>query len=210
MADQGQDWRPDDDMDEVLISADRLAQRVAELGGQITEEYSGKRLLLLGVLKGAVIFLVDLARQIQLSLEIDFMAISSYGASTQSSGIVRILKDLEHSIEGQHILVVEDIVDSGLTLDYLLRSLAARGPASIKVCGLLLKERPREISVPIDYVGFTIPDKFVVGYGLDFAERYRNLPYIGVLKPERYETPAPESIPDPLPLSDASSGSLPG
>jgi hypoxanthine phosphoribosyltransferase len=119
------------------------------------------------------------------------MAISSYGASTQSSGIVRILKDLEDSVEGQHILVVEDIVDSGLTLDYLLRSLAARGPASIKVCGLLLKERPRELPVTIDYVGFTIPDKFVVGYGLDFAERYRNLPYIGVLRPDLYETPSP-------------------
>jgi hypoxanthine phosphoribosyltransferase len=181
----------DNDMAEVLISADRLAERVAELGEQITADYDGKRPLLVCVLKGAVLFLVDLARQIQLPLEIDFMAISSYGASTQSSGIVRILKDLEDSVEGQHILVVEDIVDSGLTLDYLLRSLAARGPASIKVCGLLLKERPRELPVTMDYVGFTIPDKFVVGYGLDFAERYRNLPYIGVLRPELYESPAP-------------------
>jgi hypoxanthine phosphoribosyltransferase len=199
MIDQPRAWRPDDDMAEVLISPDQLATRVAELGAQITEEYAGKRLLLLGVLKGAVIFLVDLARQIQLSLEIDFMAISSYGASTQSSGIVRILKDLEDSVEGQHILVVEDIVDSGLTLDYLLRSLAARGPASIKVCGLLLKDRPRELSVPIDYVGFTIPDRFVVGYGLDYAERYRNLPYIGVLRPELYEHAEPEAPADPLP-----------
>jgi hypoxanthine phosphoribosyltransferase len=181
----------DDDMAEVLITAERLAQRVAELGEQITADYAGRRLLLVCVLKGAVLFLVDLARQIQLPLEIDFMAISSYGASTRSSGIVRILKDLEDSVEGQHILVVEDIVDSGLTLDYLLRSLAARGPASIKVCGLLFKERPREMPVTIDYVGFTIPDKFVVGYGLDFAERYRNLPYIGVLRPELYQTPAP-------------------
>ena len=206
MTDQPRDWRPDDDMAEVLITSEQLAQRVAELGAQITEEYAGKRLLLLGVLKGAVIFLVDLARQIQLSLEIDFMAISSYGASTQSSGIVRILKDLEDSVEGQHILVVEDIVDSGLTLDYLLRSLAARGPASIKVCGLLLKDRPRELSVPIDYVGFTIPDRFVVGYGLDFAERYRNLPYIGVLRPELYENAESEPPADPLPIP----GSLPG
>jgi hypoxanthine phosphoribosyltransferase len=181
----------DDDMAEVLITAEQLEQRVAELGEQITADYAGRRLLLVCVLKGAVLFLVDLARQIQLPLEIDFMAISSYGASTQSSGIVRILKDLEDSVEGQHILVVEDIVDSGLTLDYLLRSLAARGPASIKVCGLLLKERPRELPVTIDYVGFTIPDKFVVGYGLDFAERYRNLPYIGVLRPDLYETPSP-------------------
>ena len=147
-----------------------------------------------------MIFLVDLARQIQLSLEIDFMAISSYGASTQSSGIVRILKDLEDSVEGQHILVVEDIVDSGLTLDYLLRSLQARGPASIKVCGLLVKERPRDLTVPIDYVGFTIPDKFVVGYGLDFAEKYRNLPYIGVLRPELYETSETEAPTEPSPI----------
>jgi hypoxanthine phosphoribosyltransferase len=198
MSDDGQAWRPDDDMAEVLITADQLSQRVAELGAQITDEYAGKRLLLLGVLKGAVIFLVDLARQIQLSLEIDFMAISSYGASTQSSGIVRILKDLEDSVEGQHILVVEDIVDSGLTLDYLLRSLAARGPASIKVCGLLVKERPRDLAVPIDYVGFTIPDRFVVGYGLDFAERYRNLPYIGVLRSELYASAPSEPDSDPL------------
>jgi hypoxanthine phosphoribosyltransferase len=197
----GPAWQPDADMAEVLITKEQLQQRIAELGAQITEEYEGKRLLLLCVLKGAVIFLVDLARQIQLSLEIDFMAVSSYGASTQSSGIVRILKDLEDSVEGQHILVVEDIVDSGLTLDYLLRSLTARGPASIKVCGLLLKDRPRELSIPIDYVGFTIPDKFVVGYGLDFAERYRNLPYIGVLRPELYQTPEsePQSGPSPIP-----------
>jgi hypoxanthine phosphoribosyltransferase len=206
MSESGRPWKPDDDMAEVLITAEQLAQRVAELGAQITEEYAGKRLLLIGVLKGAVIFLVDLARQIQLSLEIDFMAISSYGASTQSSGIVRILKDLEDSVEGQHILVVEDIVDSGLTLDYLLRSLAARGPASIKVCGLLLKDRPRELSVPIDYVGFTIPDRFVVGYGLDFAERYRNLPYIGVLRPELYEKAVPGSPSEPFPVP----GPMPG
>jgi len=193
----GPAWQPDADLAEVLITGEQIQKRIAELGAQITEEYEGKRLLLLCVLKGAVIFLVDLARQIQLSLEIDFMAVSSYGASTQSSGIVRILKDLEDSVEGQHILVVEDIVDSGLTLDYLLRSLTARGPASIKVCGLLLKDRPRELSIPIDYVGFTIPDKFVVGYGLDFAERYRNLPYIGVLRPELYETP--ETAPAPTP-----------
>ena len=200
MTTDGPAWQPDADLAEVLITEEQLQQRIAELGAQITEEYEGKRLLLLCVLKGAVIFLVDLARQIQLSLEMDFMAVSSYGASTQSSGIVRILKDLEDSVEGQHILVVEDIVDSGLTLDYLLRSLTARGPASIKVCGLLLKDRPRELSIPIDYVGFTIPDKFVVGYGLDFAERYRNLPYIGVLRPELYQTPESESQSGPSPI----------
>ncbi|MGE3268191.1 MAG: hypoxanthine phosphoribosyltransferase [Chloroflexota bacterium] len=187
-------WRPDADMTEILVTEEQLAARVAELGAQITADYDGKRLLLLGVLKGAVIFLVDLARQIQLSLEIDFMAVSSYGASTQSSGIVRILKDLEDSVEGQHILVVEDIVDSGLTLDYLLRTLAARGPASIKVCGLLVKERPRDLSIPVDYVGFTIPDRFVVGYGLDYAERYRNLPYIGVLRPELYASSPDDDV----------------
>jgi hypoxanthine phosphoribosyltransferase len=152
--------------------------------------------MLLGVLKGAVLFLVDLARQVKLPVEIDFMATSSYGASTKSSGIVRILKDLDESIEGKHILIVEDIIDSGLTLAYILRTLGARQPASIKVCGLLVKERDRDEDVPIDYTGFTIPDKFVVGYGLDFAERYRNLPYIGVLRPELYrdsEEPAAEN-----------------
>lgn len=185
-------WPPERDIVEVLVSEEQLAQRIAELGEQITNDYRGKRLLLLGVLKGAVLFLVDLARQIRLPLEIDFMATSSYGASTRSSGIVRILKDLEDSVEGQHILVVEDIVDSGLTLDYLLRSLAAREPASIKVCGLLVKDRPRDLTIPVDYAGFTIPDRFVVGYGLDFDERYRNLPYIGVLRPELYQEPTSE------------------
>lgn len=185
-------WQPERDIVEVLVSEDQLAQRIAELGEQITTDYRGKRLLLLGVLKGAVLFLVDLARQIRLPLEIDFMATSSYGASTRSSGIVRILKDLEDSVEGQHILVVEDIVDSGLTLDYLLRSLAAREPASIKVCGLLVKDRPRDLTIPVDYAGFVIPDRFVVGYGLDFDERYRNLPYIGVLRPELYQDAGPE------------------
>jgi hypoxanthine phosphoribosyltransferase len=185
-------WQPERDIVEVLVSEEQLAQRIAELGEQITNDYRGKRLLLLGVLKGAVLFLVDLARQIRLPLEIDFMATSSYGASTRSSGIVRILKDLEESVEGQHILVVEDIVDSGLTLDYLLRSLAAREPASIKVCGLLVKDRPRDLAIPVDYAGFTIPDRFVVGYGLDFDERYRNLPYIGVLRPELYQDAMPE------------------
>jgi hypoxanthine phosphoribosyltransferase len=191
-------WQPERDIVEVLVSAEQLNQRITELGEQITEDYRGKRLLLLGVLKGAVLFMVDLARQIRLPLELDFMATSSYGASTKSSGIVRILKDLEASVEGQHILVVEDIVDSGLTLDYLLRSLAARGPASIKVCGLLVKDRPRDLTVPVDYAGFTIPDRFVVGYGLDFDERYRNLPYIGVLRPELYEAAQPEPPTDAL------------
>jgi hypoxanthine phosphoribosyltransferase len=189
-------WRPEDDVAEILIDEQELAARIRELGQQITADYEGKPLMLLGVLKGAVLFLVDLARQVKLPVEIDFMATSSYGASTKSSGIVRILKDLDESIEGKHILIVEDIIDSGLTLAYILRTLGARQPASIKVCGLLVKERDRDEDVPIDYTGFTIPDKFVVGYGLDFAERYRNLPYIGVLRPELYrdsEEPAAEN-----------------
>jgi len=179
-------WRPRDDISEILISEEQLAARIAELGRQITADYEGKPLVLLGVLKGAVLFMVDLAREIKLPLEIDFMATSSYGASTKSSGVVRIVKDLDESIEGKHILIVEDIVDSGLTLAYILRMLEARRPASVRVCGLLLKDREREQYVPVDYVGFTIPDAFVVGYGLDFAERYRNLPFIGVLRPELY------------------------
>ncbi len=179
-------WRPRDDISEILISEEQLAARIAELGRQITADYEGKPLVLLGVLKGAVLFMVDLAREIKLPLEIDFMATSSYGASTKSSGVVRIVKDLDESIEGKHILIVEDIVDSGLTLAYILRMLEARRPASVRVCGLLLKDREREQDVPVDYVGFTIPDAFVVGYGLDFAERYRNLPFIGVLRPELY------------------------
>ncbi len=179
-------WRPEDDVAEVLIDEQALAARIAELGQQITADYEGKPLVLLGVLKGAVLFLVDLARQVKLPVEIDFMATSSYGASTKSSGIVRILKDLDESVEGKHILIVEDIIDSGLTLAYILRTLEARHPASMKVCGLLVKERARDEDVPIHYTGFTIPDKFVVGYGLDFAERYRNLPYIAVLRPEMY------------------------
>jgi hypoxanthine phosphoribosyltransferase len=175
-----------DDIERTLISADEITQRVAELGGQLSADYQNRDLLLIGVLKGAVPFLVDLARQIQLPLEIDFMAVSSYGASTESSGVVKILKDLDETVTGKHVLVVEDIIDTGLTLQYILRNLETRGPASIRVCGLLLKEKARVSEPQCDYVGFRVPDRFVVGYGLDFAERYRNLPYIGVLKPSVY------------------------
>jgi hypoxanthine phosphoribosyltransferase len=184
-------WRPEDDLAEVLITEAQLSRRIADLGKQISADYRGKDLLLLGVLKGAVMFLVDLAREIRLPLEVDFMATSSYGSSTQSSGIVRILKDLDEPIEGKHVLVVEDIVDSGLTLAYILRTLQTRRPASIRVCGLLVKDRPRDVDVDVvvDYIGFRIPDRFVVGYGLDFAESYRNLPYVAVLKPELYRDP---------------------
>ena len=169
---------------EVLIEADALRARVAELGEEISAYYEGRDLLLIGVLKGAIFFMADLMRQIDVPCEVDFMAISSYGAGVDSSGVVRILKDLDVSVEGRNVLVVEDIVDSGLTLSYLLRNLEARDPASLEVCALLTKPERRESDVHCRYVGFEIPNRFVIGYGLDFAERYRNLPYVGVLRDE--------------------------
>lgn len=176
------------DIEQILITDQQLQVEIAELGAQITQDYQGKNLLLVGVLKGALLFIVDLARAIDLPVELDFMAISSYGAATESSGIVRILKDLETSLEGRDVLVVEDIIDSGLTLNYILENLRNRNPASLKVCALLNKPSRRKINVPVDYHGFDIPDAFVVGYGLDFKQRYRNLPFVGVLKPELYQT----------------------
>ena len=169
---------------EILIEEEMLRARVCELGAQISDDYAGRDLLLVGVLKGAVFFMADLMRELLIPCEIDFMAISSYGAATDSSGVVRILKDLDINIAGRDVLVIEDIIDSGLTLSYLMRNLQARKPASLAVCTLLTKPDRREIDVPVQYVGFEIPNKFVIGYGLDFAERYRNLPYIGVLRPE--------------------------
>jgi hypoxanthine phosphoribosyltransferase len=169
---------------EILIEEESLRERIAELGAEISADYAGKDLLLIGVLKGAVFFMADLMRQITVPCEVDFMAISSYGASTDSSGVVRILKDLDESIEGRNVLVVEDIIDSGLTLSYLKRTLGARQPASLEVCALLTKPERREVDVPVRYIGFEIPNRFVVGYGLDFAERYRNLRYVGVLADE--------------------------
>jgi hypoxanthine phosphoribosyltransferase len=169
---------------EVLIDEERLRARVAELGEEISADYAGRELLLIGVLKGAVFFMADLMRHLTVTCEVDFMAISSYGASTDSSGVVRILKDLDINIDGRDVLVVEDIIDSGLTLSYLIRNLEAREPASLAVCALLTKPDRREIDVPVRYVGFEIPNRFVIGYGLDFAERYRNLPYVGVLHPD--------------------------
>ena len=166
---------------EILIEGDALQARIDELGAQISADYEGRDLLLVGVLKGAVFFMADLMRSISVPCEIDFMAISSYGASTDSSGVVRILKDLDINIEGRHVLVVEDIVDSGLTLSYLIRNLESREPASLEICALLTKPSRREIEVDVRYVGFEIPNRFVIGYGLDFAERYRNLPYVAVL-----------------------------
>ena len=166
---------------EVLIDQDTLAGRVAELGAEVSADYEGRDLLLIGVLKGAVFFMADLMRHLTVPCEVDFMAISSYGDATDSSGIVRILKDLDINIEGRDVLVVEDIIDSGLTLSYLIRNLESREPSSLEVCALLTKPSRREIDVPVRYVGFEIPNRFVIGYGLDFAERYRNLPYVAVL-----------------------------
>jgi len=171
-------------VEQVLIDDDRLQDRIAELGSEISADYAGRDLLLVGVLKGAVFFMADLMRRLTMPCEIDFMAISSYGAATDSSGVVRILKDLDINIEGRNVLVVEDIIDSGLTLSYLVRSLQAREPSSLDVCALLTKPQRRENDVDVRYVGFEIPNRFVVGYGLDFAERYRNLPYVAVLHPD--------------------------
>jgi hypoxanthine phosphoribosyltransferase len=166
---------------ETLIEEETLKRRIAELGEEISGDYAGQDLLLVGVLKGAVFFMSDLMRHLTIPCEIDFMAISSYAGATESSGVVRILKDLDMNIEGRHVLVVEDIIDSGLTLSYLMRNLEAREPLSLEVCSLLTKPERREIDVPVRYVGFEIPNRFVVGYGLDYAEKYRNLPYVAVL-----------------------------
>jgi hypoxanthine phosphoribosyltransferase len=173
-------------IEKVLIDDASVQAKVRELGARITTDYAGQDLLLVGVLRGALLFIVDLARQIDLPLEMDFMAISSYGAATETSGVVRILKDLDTAIEGRHVLIVEDIIDSGLTLNYIVEHLRNRNPASIKICALLNKPSRRRVDVKIDYHGFDIPDEFVVGYGLDFRQRYRNVPFVGVLKPETY------------------------
>jgi hypoxanthine phosphoribosyltransferase len=171
----------DPQVGEILVQPDELEHRVSELAEQISKDYAGKHVLLIGVLKGAVFFLADLMRKMDVDCEVDFMAVSSYGSSTDSSGVVRILKDLDASIEGRHVLIVEDIVDSGLTLSYLFRMLGGRSPASLEVCALLTKPDRREVDMPIRYVGFEIPNRFAIGYGLDHAERYRNLPYVAVL-----------------------------
>jgi hypoxanthine phosphoribosyltransferase len=171
----------DPSLGEILVQPDDLKRRVRELGEQITADYTGKDLLLIGVLKGAVFFLADLMRQIDLPCEVDFMAVSSYGSATESSGVVRIIKDLDQSIEERNVLIVEDIIDSGLTLQYLLRNLGARNPQSVEVVSLLTKPERRKVDIEPRYVGFEIPDRFVVGYGLDHAERYRNLPFVAAL-----------------------------
>jgi len=176
-----------DDIAEVLIPPDRLQARVCELARQVEADYRPTGVLLVGVLKGALMFMVDLARQVDLPVELDFMAISSYGTGTESSGVVRIIKDLDINIEGRNVLIVEDIVDTGLTLGYMREILLTRSPASLRICCLLDKREARKTDVPLDYVGFEIPSRFVVGYGLDYAEIYRNLPFVGVLKPECYQ-----------------------
>ena len=171
----------DEAVGEILVQPDDLSRRVRELGRQITEDYAGRELLLVGVLKGAVFFLSDLMRHIEIPCEVDFMAVASYGSSTDSSGVVRILKDLDAPIEGRHVLIVEDIIDSGLTLQYLMRNLNARGPASLQACALLIKPDRLRVDLEPSYVGFRIPNRFAVGYGLDHAQRHRNLRHIAVL-----------------------------
>jgi hypoxanthine phosphoribosyltransferase len=175
-----------EDIEEVLITSEQIQEKIAHLAKQITDDYRDRDLLLVGVLKGAFVFMSDLARHIELPLEFDFMAVSSYGSSTKSSGVVRILKDLDYEITGRHVLLVEDIIDSGLTISYLLRYLEARGPASLDICSLFWKKGEQAVPLDVKYPGFAIPPVFVVGYGLDYAERYRNLPYIGVLKQSAY------------------------
>lgn len=178
----------EDDIAQVLITEDQIAARVAEMGALISRDYAGKELVLVCILKGANMFLADLSRQISIPISYDFVAVSSYGADTKSSGVVRILKDLDDSVESKHVLVVEDIVDTGLTLrlSYILENLRSRRSASVKVCTLLDKPARRRVDVPVDYRGFEVQDQFVVGYGMDYQGAYRNLPYIGLLKPEIY------------------------
>ena len=182
-----------DDVEEILLDATTITDRVAELGAQISADFADRDPVLVSVLKGSIIFLADLMRAMELPTSIDLMEVSSYGAGTESSGQVRIIKDLSNPIQGRHVIVVEDIIDTGLTLNYLLRYLADKRPASISIVCLLDKPARRLAEIPIDYVGFTIPDRFVIGYGLDYDERYRNLPYVGVLKPSVYGGAPPES-----------------
>jgi hypoxanthine phosphoribosyltransferase len=177
----------DPDIDQILISGDEIQAKIASLGEEITEDYRGRDLLLIGVLKGAFVVMADLSRHIRLPLQFDFMAVSSYGASTKTSGVVRILKDLDLEIEGRNVLLVEDIIDSGLTLAYLLKNIRTRGPASLEVCALFRKTEVQQVALDIRYQGFELPPVFVVGYGLDYNERYRNLPYLATLKPDAYQ-----------------------
>ena len=176
------------EIEQVLISRQEIADKVAEMAAAIDADYAGREVLLVGVLKGAVMIMADLARALTVPVSMEFMAVSSYGSSTSSSGVVRILKDLDRDLAGKDVLVVEDVIDSGLTLSWLLRNMKSRGPASVEVCALLRKPEAAKVELPVKYVGFDIPSEFVVGYGLDYAERYRELPFVGLLKPEVYAT----------------------
>jgi hypoxanthine phosphoribosyltransferase len=176
-----------EDVAQILFSEEQIQEKVNEIGKQITEEYKDKEVVLIGVLKGANVFMGDLMRQIDLPVTIDFMAVSSYGLSTESSGVVKILKDLDQSIEDKHIIIIEDIIDTGLTLHYLCDNLISRKPKSLKICTLLDKPERRKVELKVDYKGFDIPDEFIIGYGIDYAEKYRNLPFIAALKREVYE-----------------------
>jgi hypoxanthine phosphoribosyltransferase len=186
MAPQPADLHPD--IESVLVSQDQIAAKIADLAAKIDADYAGREVMLVGVLKGAVMVMADLARALTVPVSMEFMAVSSYGSSTSSSGVVRILKDLDCDITGCHVLVVEDIIDSGLTLSWLLRNLRSRHPASVEVVALLRKPDAAQVQVPVRYMGFDIPSVFVVGYGLDYAQRYRELPYVGTLRPEVYTT----------------------
>ena len=176
-----------DDLKCILFTEEELKKRVAELGKQISEDYAGEEVVLVGILKGAIVFYADLARAINVHTRMDFMSISSYGATTKSTGVVRFLKDLDNDIAGKNVIIVEDIIDSGTSLSFLKSNLISRGAKSLRICVLLDKPSRRRVHVDVDYCGFSIPDEFVVGYGLDYDEKYRNLPYIGILKPEVYE-----------------------
>ena len=179
------------DIEAVLLDERRIREKVAELAARISRDYAGRDVLLVGVLKGAVVLMADLCRDLDVPHEVDFMAVSSYGAATQSSGVVRLLKDLDSDLTGRHVILIEDIVDSGLTLDYLVETLRPRRPASLEVCVLLTKPEQLRTDLKVRYKGFDIPSAFVVGYGLDYAERYRNLPFVATLKPEVYRTGGP-------------------
>ncbi|MBB6632401.1 hypoxanthine phosphoribosyltransferase [Clostridium algidicarnis] len=175
------------DIEKILLTEEELEKKVKEIGSQISEDYKGKELVLIGVLKGSVVFMSDLMKEISIYCSMDFMAVSSYGNASESSGVVRILKDLDESIENKHVIIIEDIIDSGITLEYLIKYLKGRNPKSIEIACLLNKKDRRKANIGVKYLGFDVPDYFLVGYGLDFAERYRNLPYIGILKESIYK-----------------------
>lgn len=175
------------DIGSILYSEEVLAERIKALGQEISKDYQGEKLIVVGVMKGANVFVADLIRQMDLDIVLDFIVVSSYGASTESTGVIRLLKDLDENIDSEHVLIVEDIIDSGLTLDYLVSNFNTRHPKSIKICTLLNKLERRKVDIPVDYIGFQVPDEFIVGYGIDYAEKYRNLPYVGILKRSVYE-----------------------